>query len=134
MAQTTAPILIAGGLSMFDKSFIKQEKFDWKIPIATGIAVGFFAVAEKAAPKPALWLAYLVVVGELVSTSVVTDFLNWFTGGTPTPAGKGAIANPTYQIPASLLQGSTGGVPNATLLAGVGGPNGLTAKLAGTSK
>lgn len=57
---------------------------DWRIPIATGLAAGMFALGEKALPEvvPALaWLALTAVLFvrlEPDTASPVENFLNWW--------------------------------------------------------
>ena len=43
------------------------KPFDWKVPIATGIAAGAFALAEKAWPKGAVALAWMALVTVLIT-------------------------------------------------------------------
>lgn len=63
MAETTAPILAIGAITMVNRSVFHEEPWDWRIPIATGISVGLFAALEKPLPKMAVALAWLAVAG-----------------------------------------------------------------------
>ena len=63
MAETTAPILAIGGITLLNRSVFHDEPWDWRIPIATGISVGLFAALEKPFPKFAIALAWLAVMG-----------------------------------------------------------------------
>ena len=63
MAETTAPILAIGGITMMNRSVFHDEPWDWRIPIATGISVGLFAALEKPLPKMAIALAWLALAG-----------------------------------------------------------------------
>lgn len=84
MAESTTPVLIVGGLTMLNRSVFNDEPWDWKIPIATGIAVGMFALLEKPFPdmaKAMAWTAVAAVVLGRVDPkvpSVAESGLAWF--------------------------------------------------------
>lgn len=86
MAETTAPILAIGGITMVNRSVFNDETWDWRIPIATGISVGLFAALEKPFPKFAVALAWLAVMGATLGRtdpnvpSPAESALNWFEG------------------------------------------------------
>jgi hypothetical protein len=86
MAETTAPILAIGAITMINRSVFQDESFDWKIPIATGISVGLFAALEKPFPKFAVALAWLAVAGATLGRvdpkvpSPAESALDWFNG------------------------------------------------------
>lgn len=63
MAESTAPILAVGAITMVNRSVFNEEEWDWRIPIATGISVGLFAALEKPFPKLSVALAWLAVMG-----------------------------------------------------------------------
>lgn len=86
MAETTAPILAIGGITMINRSVFNDEPWDWRIPIATGISVGLFAALEKPFPKFAIALAWLAVMGSTLGRvdpavpSPAESALTWFEG------------------------------------------------------
>lgn len=86
MAETTAPILAIGGITVLNRNVFHDEPWDWRIPIATVISVGLFAALEKPFPKFAIALAWLAVagvsLGRVDSTvpSPAESALSWFDG------------------------------------------------------
>lgn len=47
MARSTAPVLLVGGITLANRSIFHDEPVDWRIPVATGLAAGCFALGEK---------------------------------------------------------------------------------------
>lgn len=93
MSASTGPLLAAGAIVMFTETVIDGQGIDWKVPVATGFAIGAFALVEPAAPDAVRLLAYLVLVSALIvgpkdakgtNVSPITKFQTWFT-----PAKKG---------------------------------------------
>ncbi len=132
MAESTVPLLAAGGIVLADHVLIKGQGVDWKIPIATGLAIGIFALAEPVAPDAVKWLSYLVLVGALLGkdgNSPVIDFETFLTG-----KGLPSTETPTTPISTAASVGSLQG----TVLANV--PNGsqsiadLNNRLSGVTK
>jgi hypothetical protein len=86
MAETTAPILAIGGITILNRNVFNDEDWDWRIPIATGISVGLFAALEKPLPKMAVALAWLAVAGVTLGRvdpkvpSPAESALKWFDG------------------------------------------------------
>lgn len=84
MAASTGPILAAGALAVADQVLVKGDPLPWKMVVATGFAVGLFALAEPAAPDAVKLLSYLVVVGVLLGgksgKSPLVDLANWVNG------------------------------------------------------
>jgi hypothetical protein len=86
MAETTAPILAIGGITILNRNVFHDEEWDWRIPIATGISVGLFAALEKPFPKFAVALAWLAVMGVTLGRvdpavpSPAESALSWFDG------------------------------------------------------
>lgn len=84
MAESTTPVLIAGGLTVLNRNIFNDEPWDWRIPIATGIAVGMFALLEKPFPgmaKALAWTAVATIVLARVDPkvpSVAESGLAWF--------------------------------------------------------
>lgn len=62
MSRTTGPILAIGGITMANQLLFHDMPFDWRVPIATGISAGAFALAERAFPEAAVGLAWLALV------------------------------------------------------------------------
>lgn len=67
MSATTGPILAMGGITLFNSMILNGRPYDPKVPIATGIAAGAFALAEHAWPKGATALAWLALITVLIS-------------------------------------------------------------------
>lgn len=69
---------------MVNRSVFNDEPWDWRIPLATGISVGLFALLEKAMPTMAEALAWLAVVAVTISRvdskvpAAAESALNWF--------------------------------------------------------
>jgi hypothetical protein len=86
MAESTAPILAIGGITMVNRSVFNDEPWDWRIPIATAISVGLFAAIEKPFPKFAVALAWLAVIGGTLGRvdpavpSPIESAATWFDG------------------------------------------------------
>ncbi len=62
MAQTTGTILAIGGISWANAVILNGKPMDWRIPVATGIAAGMFALFEKAWPDGAMAIATIALV------------------------------------------------------------------------
>ncbi len=84
MAQTTGPVLVIGGITVLNRTVFNGKPMDWRIPIATGIAAGLFALMERATGRGAVYLAYLAL-GAVVLTRVdptvpspAESALKWF--------------------------------------------------------
>lgn len=84
MAASTAPVLAVGGITVLNRTVFNGKEMDWRIPIATGIAAGMFALAEKAVGRGAVYVAYLalaaVVLGRVDPSvpSPAESALKWF--------------------------------------------------------
>lgn len=73
MSATTGPVLAMGGVTLANQMLLHDKPFDPKIPIATGIAAGAFALAEKGWPSGATalaWMAFIAVMITRVNPSV----------------------------------------------------------------
>jgi hypothetical protein len=62
MAKTTGTILAIGGISWANAVILNDRPMDWRIPVATGLAAGMFALAEKAWPEGATAIATVALV------------------------------------------------------------------------
>lgn len=62
MSESTGPVLAVGAITIINRNVFNDEEWDWKIPLATGIAVGMFALGEKALPTVVPMLAWTAVV------------------------------------------------------------------------
>ncbi len=62
MSRTTGPVLAIGGITMANQSLLNNKPIDWRIPIATGISAGLFALLERAWPDGAVAMAWLALV------------------------------------------------------------------------
>lgn len=65
--RTTGPILAVGGITLANSTLFHGKPIEWKVPIATGIAAGAFALAERAWPEGAVALAWLALVAILIT-------------------------------------------------------------------
>jgi hypothetical protein len=62
MARTTGTVLAIGGISWANAVILNGKPMDWRIPIATGLAAGMFALAEQAWPEGAMAVATIALV------------------------------------------------------------------------
>ena len=62
MAKSTGPMLAVGGLTMANQSIAHDRPVDWRIPVATGLAIGVLALIERASEPLALGLAYTALI------------------------------------------------------------------------
>lgn len=62
MARSTGVVLGVGGITLFNQVILNQEKFTWKVPIATAIAALMLDGLEHVAPDAAVALAWLALV------------------------------------------------------------------------
>lgn len=83
MARTTGPILAVGAITLANKSIIHGDPVDWRIPVATGITAGVFALGERAWQDGAVLLAWLALVAVLFvridprQKAPVESFTDW---------------------------------------------------------
>lgn len=61
MARTTGPILAIGAVTLGNQVIVHGRPVDWRIPIATGLAAGLFAVLERGWESGAVGLAWLAL-------------------------------------------------------------------------
>jgi hypothetical protein len=87
MARSTGPILVIGGITMANNTLLNAQPFEWRVPIATGLAAGLFALVEKASPELAVGLAYVSLVTLIFARtnprvpSPAESLLKWWEGG-----------------------------------------------------
>jgi hypothetical protein len=62
MARSTGPILAVGGVTLANKVILNGQPMDWRIPIATGLAAGAFALFERGWEEGAVGLAWLALM------------------------------------------------------------------------
>jgi hypothetical protein len=62
VSKTTGPIVAIGGITIANELLLENKPMDWRVPIATGVAAGLFALAEMAWEEGAVALAYLALV------------------------------------------------------------------------
>ncbi len=65
MAQTTGPVLAMGAITVANQVIFNGKDMDWRIPIATGLVAGGFALMEKLSVQLASGLAWLSLVAVL---------------------------------------------------------------------
>lgn len=66
MSRTTGPILAIGAITVGNEVLLEHKPMDWRVPIATGVAAGMFALAEIAWEEGAVAMAYLALVTVLL--------------------------------------------------------------------
>lgn len=87
MARTTGPILAVGGITLANSVIVNGRPIDWRVPIATGLAAGMFALAENGWEKGAVALSYLALVTVLFVRlqpnvpAPVESFSTWWNKG-----------------------------------------------------
>jgi hypothetical protein len=96
MAASTGPLLALGGITMANASILHGKPIDLRVPVATALACGMFALAERAFPLavPALaWLALGTVLLTRVDPSVPSPAESlgefWSGGSSPAPTSSG---------------------------------------------
>lgn len=93
MADSTVPILTAGGITVANRVVFQSGSLDWKIPIATGFAVVAFAGLEKMIGPAAVTIAWIAAFTALVvpynGKSFIDDLNTWLGNKTTTTSGKG---------------------------------------------
>jgi hypothetical protein len=67
MSRTTGPVLAIGGITLANELLLEHKPMDWRVPIATGVAAGLFALLEKAWADGAVALAYVALVSVLLT-------------------------------------------------------------------
>lgn len=82
-SRSIGPILALGGVMIVNRTIIHSQPMDWRIPIATGLAAGLFALGERAAEGPAVALAWLAFTVSMITrldpavpspVETITDF------------------------------------------------------------
>jgi hypothetical protein len=85
--RTTGPVLAIGGITLANASLLHGKPIDFRIPIATGIAAGAFALAEKAYEPLAVGIAWVALVAVLFVRitpgvpSPIESLNSWWTQG-----------------------------------------------------
>lgn len=84
--KTTGPVLAIGAITLANASVLHDKPVDWRIPIATGLAAGAFALAEKAYEPLATGIAWVALVAVLLVRmddrvpSPVESLNDWWNG------------------------------------------------------
>jgi hypothetical protein len=88
VSQSTGPVLIAGGLTLFTDVIVGGRTIaeDVKVIVGTGIVAVSLAGLESIAPRTAVALAYLMLVSVLFvqhgnTPSPVQAFVTWYGKG-----------------------------------------------------
>jgi hypothetical protein len=87
MSATTGPVLAIGGITLANRVVFNDQPMDWRVPIATAIAAGMFALLERGWPRGATalaWLALVTVILTRVDPSVPSpaeSALKWWEKG-----------------------------------------------------
>lgn len=84
MARTTGVVLAIGGITIANRVIFNNQDMDWKVPIATGLAAGMFALLEKGWEKGAValsWVALLTILLARIDPKVPSpaeSALKWY--------------------------------------------------------
>lgn len=90
MAASTGPVLAVGAITLANRSVFHGLPVDWKIPVATAVAAGLFALAERAVGQVATGLAWLALAAVVLTRvdpkvpSPAESALAWFNKGRTT--------------------------------------------------
>lgn len=88
MARTTGPVIAIGAVTLANRTVFNAKPMDWRIPIATALAAGMFALAERAWAEGAVMLAWTALVAVLLTRvdpavpSPAESALKWWEKGT----------------------------------------------------
>jgi hypothetical protein len=95
VSRSTGPILAVGAITMANAVIFHDQAFDWRVPIATGLAAGMFALAERAWEPGAVGVAWVALVTTLfvpldqrVPPPVVTAEQWWGNGAGRATTGR----------------------------------------------
>lgn len=113
MADTTGPILATGAITLANQVVLHHQDVNWKIPAATAIACGLFALGERVWPAGVKTLAWVVLATVVLTRtrkdipSPAESLLTWWNGGesaatAPAPASTGPS---TSAIPGPFAKG-----------------------------
>lgn len=85
MASSTGIVIATGGIVLANRVVFNGQEMDWRIPIATGLAAGMFALAEtmigSEVPRAVALLALVAVTLTRVDPSVPSpaeSALTWY--------------------------------------------------------
>jgi hypothetical protein len=62
MARSTGIVLAVGGITVFNEVILHSQPFNWKVPIATGIAAVMLGGLENLSPELAVGIAWVALV------------------------------------------------------------------------
>lgn len=65
MSKSTGPILAIGAVTMANSFIFHDKEFDWRVPVATAITAGGFALLERLTEKGAVLLAWTALIAVL---------------------------------------------------------------------
>lgn len=86
MARTTGPILAIGGITLVNGSIVHERPLDVRVPVATAVAAGMFALFERGWQDGAValsWVALITVLFARLDPAVpapAESFLSWWQG------------------------------------------------------
>lgn len=87
MSKTLGPVLATGIITVVNQSVFNRQLVNWRVPVATGLAAGAFALAEKGAPALAEILAWTMLLTVLLTRvdpkipSPAESALTWWNEG-----------------------------------------------------
>ncbi len=86
MSRTTGPILAVGAITIANETLIGGKPLNWRIPVATGLAAGIFAFAERGWADGAVALAWLSLTAVVFvridpkTPAPAESFVTWWNG------------------------------------------------------
>lgn len=81
--RTTGPVLAVGGITLANQVILNDKPMNWRIPVATGLAVGIFALLEKAWAGGAVALSWAMLASVLLmrvdphTKSPIESLVDW---------------------------------------------------------
>jgi hypothetical protein len=95
MSRSTGPVLAIGAITIANAVVLHNQAWDWRVPIATGLAAGMFALAERAWEPGAVGLAWIALVTTLfvpldarVPPPIISAENWWTSGAGPATTGR----------------------------------------------
>lgn len=83
-ARSTGPVVAVGAITVINRTVFNGKEMDWKVPVATVMAAGLLALAEKAVGDVAVWISYLALAAVVLTRvdpsvpSPAESALKWF--------------------------------------------------------
>ena len=84
VAKSTGPILAIGAVTVVNQSLVHDRPLDIRVPVATAVAAGMFALFERGWERGAVTLSWMALVTVLIARtdphvpSPTESFLGWW--------------------------------------------------------